>query len=172
MPVRCICGASSPTRRATCRRRVKTLVYLALIHLEQKSIGEAEAAATRALALATDDAEAINAMGQVHYEQQKAEEAMALFSRALALKPDLADTHNNIGTILKENGKLAEARDHFIRAIEIKAARERLLFQSRRYEEIRSRRSASCRHGSARARCGDAGAGRADVAELCARQGL
>ena len=98
-------------------------------------------------------------MGQVRYEQQRGEEAMALFARALALKPDLADTHNNLGTILKENGKLAEAREHFIRAIEHQAARERLLFQSRRRQEIRGRRPASCRHGGARARGPRAGAG-------------
>jgi len=77
---------------------------------------------TRVAALAPDDAEAHNNLGNALARAGRWTEAVAHYGRAIALKPDFAEAHNHLGAALLDLGQPDEAEPHFQRAIALKPA--------------------------------------------------
>ena len=130
-------------------RDEKLFVHYATVLLDQHKIDEAAAANERALALNANNHDAVNLAGRIAFERGDLAAALAHYRRALTLKPDLADAYNNMGNVLKELGQLQEAHDAYLAGDPARSEHRRRLCQSRRFQEVRTRRSASRRHGGA-----------------------
>ena len=94
------------------------------------------------MALNPNNHDNVNLMGRIAFDRGDLAESLAFYQRALALKPDLADAYNNMGNALKELGRLREAQEAYQEALRIDPDDRRRLYQSRRLQEIRTRRSA------------------------------
>ncbi len=73
------------------------------------ALADAERAARRALAIDTDNASALVALGSVHRDRAEWEESEATYLRALALDPDNAEAHQQYSELLANLGRAAEA---------------------------------------------------------------
>jgi len=82
--------------------------------------GEAEAAAGRALVLAPEDAEALNALGIARMRQGDAEAAAGCHRRALAARPAFAEAANNLGVAFRGQARLGEAEAALREAIRLR----------------------------------------------------
>ena len=90
---------------------------------------EASAAfATRSLALAPDNPEALSNRGAALRKLGRYEAALADYDRALALAPASADAHNNRGVTLAALGRYDEALAAYARALELSPGLERARF--------------------------------------------
>ena len=123
-------------------------------------------------ALNPNNHDAVNLMGRVAFERGDLEAALAHYRRALALKPDLADAYNNMGNVLKELGQLRRGARRLSGGAAPRSEHHRRLRQSRRFEEIRARRSASGRDGGTRGEGRRSVEDRPHAARFRARQGL
>lgn len=83
------------------------------------SADEAEALLRRAVALAPDDAQNHNAMGNALKARGDLTGAVGCYQRALGIDPTLADAHGNLGSALRELGHLQEALDCYDHALQL-----------------------------------------------------
>lgn len=88
-----------------------------VIKFQQKLPKEALPLLERAVALAPNDAAALNNLGNVLIDLGQFEEAVATLERAVALKPEAADFHANLGRALRFFKKLDRSAEAYRRAI-------------------------------------------------------
>ncbi|QJQ94484.1 MULTISPECIES: type IV pilus biogenesis/stability protein PilW [unclassified Halomonas] len=82
---------------------------LGVAYLERDNLPRARGALNRALEIAPDDAETLQAMAMVHQRQGEQRLADDYFRRALESNPDSTRARNNYAAYLYEHGRLAEA---------------------------------------------------------------
>jgi type IV pilus assembly protein PilF len=82
---------------------------LGTAYLERDNLQRAMNALDRALEIAPDDAEALQAMAMVHQRQGEAELADETFRRAVEADPALTRARNNYAAFLYDRGRLDEA---------------------------------------------------------------
>ncbi len=82
---------------------------LGTAYLERDNLQRAMNALDRALEIAPDDAEALQAMAMVHQRQGEAELADETFRRAVKADPALTRARNNYAAFLYDRGRLDEA---------------------------------------------------------------
>ena len=82
----------------------------------QAKMDEAAEYFSRALAIRTDFAPALNGRGLILQNRQKSREALACFKRALRADPGNAETCLNIGFFEQDLGNSAQAADYYRRA--------------------------------------------------------
>ncbi len=85
-------------------------------------MGEAEAAARRALALDSQLGAAWTNLGIILQESGKLEESLDCLKRAVAFAPDSPENHNNLGNTLKRLGRLEEAQAQYEAALSLRPA--------------------------------------------------
>ena len=81
---------------------------------------DALSAASKAVALLPEDAEAHNNLGNVLRENRSLAEAVACYRKALQIDPDMAIAHNNQGIALENLGKFEDATACYRKALQIR----------------------------------------------------
>lgn len=88
---------------------VDAYTRLGMAYLERDNLPRALSALDRALAIAPDDAEALQAMAVVYQRQGESALADRTFRRALSADPELTRTRNNYAAFLYDQGRIREA---------------------------------------------------------------
>lgn len=91
---------------------------LGVAYLERDNLPRALNALDRALEIAPDDAEALQAMAMVHQRQGESDLAGEMFRRAIEADPALTRTRNNYAAFLYDRGRIDEACEQLERASE------------------------------------------------------
>ncbi|MGE4533762.1 type IV pilus biogenesis/stability protein PilW [Halomonas sp.] len=89
---------------------------LGVAYLERDNLRRAMGALDRALEIAPDDPEALQAMAMVYQRQGEGQLADETFRRALAASPDFTRGRNNYAAFLYDQGRVREACEQLERA--------------------------------------------------------
>ncbi len=92
----------------------------ALAHLQRNELTRSEAALSKVLAEAPNDARALQLLGVLRRLQGRLGEAEELYRRSLAIEPAQPQVHHNLGNLLKTLNRLQESIAEQRAAIELK----------------------------------------------------
>jgi tetratricopeptide (TPR) repeat protein len=90
--------------------------YVGTLLVRAGRINEATAYFSRAIALRSDYAEALNEMGEIRANRQKTTEALRWFTRAIRANPNYVETYLNLGFLQQGQGKVDAAMASFQKA--------------------------------------------------------
>lgn len=99
--------------------QLKVLQQKAVALHQEGNLNQAEATYRKILAIAPQQAEAINLLGVISAQRGKIDDAMKLYRQAIEVNPQLFGAHNNLGVALYNRQQLQEAADCFSRAATI-----------------------------------------------------
>ncbi|MDR5865254.1 type IV pilus biogenesis/stability protein PilW [Halomonas koreensis] len=112
----CASQATAPTPGQETADPVEAYTRLGTAYLERDNLPRALSALNRALEIAPDDAEALQAMAVVYQRQGEATLADRTFRRALEADPTLTRARNNYAAFLYDQGRIRDACDQLERA--------------------------------------------------------
>jgi len=101
-------------------KRAQALLAEAVEKLQRNEAAEGEALLQQVLGLASDDPEALHAVGSLRASQGRFSEAEENYRRALALNPDQPNVLNSLGQALNRMNRNPEAIDAFRQAVLLK----------------------------------------------------
>ena len=116
MKLRPTAAAASAARSGQSRPLAQELV-IAIDHLRNERIDEAEPVLLEILQRAPEQPDALAFLGVLRHTQGRTEEAVALIQRSLAILPDNATAWNNLGNILLLAGRAEEAAEAYDKAV-------------------------------------------------------